>query len=313
MVDSYDSYKTGPYEKLEKGYDRSMLRSKIDPLGPIIAESEKASAIGTDKWIENRQKKLEAFHKWEIKELGDTINKKEELEELSRIHLAETRQLDAEDAKKIWEYKFKIAETYTTKLTTLFDTLNQAYGKQSKSLFLLSKAASIATIVVKTSQGIMEALSKGGAGWPMALLIGATGAAQMAKASSATMAKGGLVPGYSPSKTADNIPLRGTAGEFMHPVDSVNYYGSDVHEAMRQKLIPRELFAGLNLPGAPAPSGASLAGGGLVGGAGKTQFTILNYVDRQELLQALATPEGKDAVFNLLSSNPVALRRVMRG
>jgi len=158
----------------------------------------------------------------------------------------------------------------------------------------------------------MTALGQGGMGWPMALLIAAEGAAQMAVASSATMARGGLVPGYSPSKTADNIPLRGTAGEFMHPVDSVNYYGTQIHEAMRQQLIPRELFAGLNLPGAPAPSGGSLAGGGLVGGTGNTEFTILSYVDPQDLLRALATPAGKDAVFNVLSSSPVRARRVLR-
>jgi len=310
MADEYSGYTTGPpYEGL-KGFARTTLRGEIDPLGPLIAESERKIAAGTDKWIADREKKLQAFHDWEIRSLKTAANAKIQIEELSLKHAEEMRQLDEENTQKSWEYKLTMAEGYTTRLTSLFGTLYEAYGKQSKELFLLSKAASMATIIVKTAQGVMDAL--GTQNWPMALLIGAEGAAQMAVASAATMARGGLVPGYSPSKTADNIPLRGTAGEFMHPVDSVNYYGTPIHEAMRQRLIPRELFAGLNLPGAPAPSGGSLAGGGLVGGTGKTEFTILNYVDPQELLRALATPAGKDAVFNVLSSSPVRARRVLR-
>ena len=306
MDNPYSKYTTGIYENLD-AYQRATTRAKTDPIG----EGEKRSLAGTTVWIEARKAKLAALHVWELKELDKFSNQAMLKDDLLQKHTEQNRKLDAENAKETWEYKLKIAETYTQTLGSLFNNLYTAYGKQSKSLFLLSKTASIATIVVKTAQGIMSAL--GEKNWPMAILIAAEGSSQMAVASAATMARGGLVPGYSPSKTADNIPLRGTAGEFMHPVDSVNYYSPEVHEAMRQKLIPRELFSGLNLPNAPAPVGSSLAGGGLVGGTGKANFTILNYVDRQELLRALATPEGKDAVFNLLSSNPVALRRIMRG
>jgi hypothetical protein len=58
----------------------------------------------------------------------------------------------------------------------------------------------------------------------------------------AGLAGGGPVPGWSPSKTADNIPLWGTAGEFMQPVDTVQFYGVDAMEALRRRRIPRELL-----------------------------------------------------------------------
>jgi len=58
-------------------------------------------------------------------------------------------------------------------------------------------------------------------------------------------ATGGPIPGSSPTKTADNIPIWATAGEFMQPVDSVEYYGTNVMEAMRKRLIPKEMFQGL--------------------------------------------------------------------
>lgn len=55
-------------------------------------------------------------------------------------------------------------------------------------------------------------------------------------------AEGGPIPGFSPHKKADNVPIWATAGEFMQPVDSVNYYGPGVMEALRKRQIPREFF-----------------------------------------------------------------------
>jgi hypothetical protein len=57
-------------------------------------------------------------------------------------------------------------------------------------------------------------------------------------------AEGGTIGGYSPTPKADNIPIWATAGEYMHPVDAVNYYGVDTMEALRTKKIPKEALAG---------------------------------------------------------------------
>lgn len=58
----------------------------------------------------------------------------------------------------------------------------------------------------------------------------------------AKLAAGGRVPGYSPHDKADNIPAMLTAGEWVQPVDSVRYYGADFMEAIRKRLIPRDMF-----------------------------------------------------------------------
>lgn len=58
----------------------------------------------------------------------------------------------------------------------------------------------------------------------------------------ARRAYGGPVPGSSPHKRADNVPLLATAGEWVHQVDAVNYYGDDVMAALNERRIPRELF-----------------------------------------------------------------------
>lgn len=58
-------------------------------------------------------------------------------------------------------------------------------------------------------------------------------------------ASGGEIPGTSPHKRADNIPIRATAGEYMQPVDSVEYYGKGFMEAIRDRRIPRGAVQGL--------------------------------------------------------------------
>lgn len=49
------------------------------------------------------------------------------------------------------------------------------------------------------------------------------------------MAEGGAVGGRSPHKRADNIPAWLTAGEFVMPVDAVDYYGLEFMEMLRRR------------------------------------------------------------------------------
>lgn len=56
-------------------------------------------------------------------------------------------------------------------------------------------------------------------------------------------AAGGPVGGWSPHRRADNVPAMLTAGEYVHPVDAVGYYGTDVMDALRRRRIPREQLA----------------------------------------------------------------------
>jgi TP901 family phage tail tape measure protein len=53
------------------------------------------------------------------------------------------------------------------------------------------------------------------------------------------MADGGMVPGYSPHPKADNVPIMATAGEYMQPVDAVDFYGKEFMDAVRNKKVPR--------------------------------------------------------------------------
>lgn len=93
---------------------------------------------------------------------------------------------------------------------------------------------------------------------------GAGGAQANAKHAdiAANRAEGGSIPGYSPHAKADNVLIRATAGEFMHPVDAVKHYGLKTMEAIRTKQIPKEALDSLQ----------GLASGGQVARANLVAF-----------------------------------------
>ncbi|MDX9788888.1 MAG: hypothetical protein RBT11_19080 [Desulfobacterales bacterium] len=85
--------------------------------------------------------------------------------------------------------------------------------------------------------------------------------------SAVKLASGGRIPGHSPHSRADNIPIWATAGEYVHPVSSVQYYGSAIMEAIRRRLIPKDFFAQFALPASVRRPSYALASGGEVPGA----------------------------------------------
>ena len=52
-------------------------------------------------------------------------------------------------------------------------------------------------------------------------------------------AEGGPIPGHSPNKRADNIPIMATAKEWMMPVDAVEHYGPGFMAAVQNKRLPQ--------------------------------------------------------------------------
>ncbi len=61
------------------------------------------------------------------------------------------------------------------------------------------------------------------------------------------LATGGVVPGGKGTK--DDVPALLTRGEYVQPVSVVDYYGRGFMEALRSKLIPKDLAQGFNKGG----------------------------------------------------------------
>jgi len=132
---------------------------------------------------------------------------------------------------------------------------------------------------------------------------------------------GGAVRGWSPSKTADNIPAWLTAHEFVHPVDAVDYYGLPFMEAVRRRLFPRNLaraLAGATLP--RIPSGYRLAQGGQAAAppvttvkTGDVKLAVVNVRDESQIKSFLNTSEFDDILINRIRRNGTTIRTLIGG
>jgi len=214
-----------------------------------------------------------------------------------------------------------------------FSDMYEATGKKMKAFFYLQKSAAIAETIISTYTAAQNAIRNWSkAGFPGASAIGmgvagtiiAGGLARVAMISSQMIsaAEGGLVPGSSPNDKADNIPARLTAGEYVQPVDTVRHYGADFMEAVRQKLIPRDV--GFSLGGmVPRPRYAFAEGGMVAGGrsladssvgsgsSSSEGLTINNIVDTSLMDRHMLSPAGQDVVMNVMTENRFGLELLL--
>jgi len=125
-----------------------------------------------------------------------------------------------------------------------------------------------------------------------------------------TLADGGRVQGFSPSPKADNIQAWLTAGEFVQPVASTQYYGVDFMEAVRNMTY--------------RPKGNHFAEGGSVGGAaapvnnittkaGDTKLQVVNVLDKGLVQDFMGTRDFDAVLINKIRYNSSAIRTILGG
>jgi len=260
---------------------------------------------------------MDRRHNEEIARLEELNATKAEINEAYRLQELEREELLADQKRAVRRKELQNMNTVAGQLSKLFDQAYEASGEHAKEFFYMQKAAAIAQAIINAHLAATEALALLGpiAGPVAAGAIYAQGMISVAQimAQQPGFDVGGLVPGSSPHKRADNILARLTAGEYVQPVDVVDYYGVEVMEALRQRKVPRALLAGysVNVP-SPPPTPAYASGGAVSGGPGRAEINIINVTDPRELDRYLATPAGQDAIINILSSRREAVRRILR-
>lgn len=191
--------------------------------------------------------------------------------------------------------------------------------KQAKELWEKQKRANIALALINAAQAIIKGFADYG---PIvgAIMAGLTAVltgiqiAQISRQEFPGAAKGGLITDGT-SGTADDVPIMVSRGEHVAPAKSVQYYGAGVYEAMRQRRIPREMFAGMGglRPFKPMQGrfqeGGLVEGGGDVGGA--QEVTVVNFLDERLLEKYLDTPEGQKAVLNVIQERGYEVREII--
>lgn len=262
---------------------------------------------------ERQNKELEIISKSKDKEI--------QLEKYKALQKKEIDQLSFDQHKRLMEARLTLAKEITGGTVQAFTDLYYLTGEKQKEFFYIAKAAALAETTINTAQGISKAWAQGGIyGAIGAALVAVQGAIQVAKITSTGLAEGGIVPGYSPSSKSDNIPARLTAGEYVQPVDVVKHYGLGAMEALRNKVIPRDVFSNMSARLSSIPRLNYAEGGPVVApisdsnnaSGTRDNITIINYTDRQELLSALGTKDGVNAVINVISGNREKVSRVLR-
>lgn len=267
-----EEYRT--LQKIEK------IKEKINNITAEADVRAYSSMTGTGETDFQKQQRaeiaaMEDLHRKELQKMNEIIVAKElqaqkeiEIRKLVFAQQTEMDELLLRQQKERLQKKVELEAMAASTISGTFSDLNTAFGEHTKAFFLLEKAAAIAEVIINTQLGVMKAIGQMGPfGISMGALIRAQGAAAIAAISAQTvqgLATGGEVKGYSPNKRADNIPINATAGEFMQPVDTVKYYGKDFMEAIRRRMIPKDVFSKISIPSYIMKPSHNFNTGGLV-------------------------------------------------
>jgi len=289
----------------EKVYadQRRRVREKEKEAETIITNETYRVALGSmddlnaqltsEMYDLTQRQKEETERLLEIKKEGYATE--EQMQALHLQHMLEKEQLAADQREAINRAAMSgLGDSYGG-FSQMFEGMYQLSGQKSAEFFELYKMTAIAETTISTYQSAQEAykslvgipyvgpgLAVAAAAAAVAAGLGRIAMIQAQRMPAKKMAIGGLVTpqelraqsvisggpirGYSPSDHADNVPVSATAGEFMHPVRAVRYYGIHVMDAIRRMTIPREILEPYINPYVPVPGGAALAAGGYVSG-----------------------------------------------
>lgn len=280
-------------------------------------------AEGLPSYTEGQQQQDSLNLTRNLGEYSAYLQAKSELDEAYQRRRMEGEQRLAKEESGILQNSLAETGSVTGGLAGLFQDLYNLTGRRQKEFFHLAKAAAIAEATMNIYQGVTKALAQGGMyGYAMAAVVAAQGTAALGRIFAQSLAEGGMVKGWSPSKSADNIPARLTAGEFVMPVDAVKRYGVGFFEALRRQAIPDEVLMGIRMPNLPVhrPAHASFAAGGSVSmglqesGRAKekiVEITQINVMDPRELDTYLASKRGGDMLLNVMSSRAGTVRKIL--
>ena len=91
----------------------------------------------------------------------------------------------------------------------------------------------------------------------------------------------------------------------MQPVDTVKYYGKDFMEAIRRKMIPKDVFKGFALPSGIKMPGRNFATGGMVAATNSATYSVnvpvnINGARGIERISGVLQKGIEDTVINIM-------------
>lgn len=223
------------------------------------------------------------------------------------------------NAELMAEVGMNVADYLTDGFTAMFDAWMDGTksAKEAFKEFARGVVQEIAKMILKQMilnalQSAMGYFSDGGPVTPSNSKPGTFGDAVTVN----SLADGGRVVGFSPTRVADNIPAWLTAREFVQPVKAVDHYGTAFMESIRTLKFPKELINGFKFPKASSiPRSHRLAGGGMVAPAGDTivksgdtKLKVVNVIDKGMIGDYMGASEGERIIMNVIRRNGSTIR-----
>lgn len=310
---------------IDKEKDKSNAKKVEDTkaIADFIASIEKRisdeSLSEIDRRYNDSNEKLEKSHSTELQKFRLLTEEKENISNLLALHKVERDNLAAKKSAEIWSRDLSMSKNIASSLEQAFTEAYEGTGEAMKEFFYASKVAAIAQATINIAQAITAALKNGTVlGIAQGAVISAIGGMQIGKIMAQTLSfnKGGEVPGTG---NTDTVSAKLTPGEYVQPKSTVNYYGAEVMEAIRQRLLPRDLLSRIsgNLPKPYSPPRMAFATGGLVQSPKNTQeekqpINIVNVVDPNILDKYLSSSTGQKQIINILAANKYQVKRVIQ-
>ena len=268
------------------------------------------------------QKQYNALASLDIKDKADALKRDKALQDarLAQAKIEQQQEIKLAQAEK--EAKIDIAATTAHNVQEIAQAMYELTGKKSREAFEIFKAASVAQAVIETYKGATAAYSgmttaiPGPVGIALGIVAAAAsiamGMANVQKIESQKMAEGGMLHG--PRHSAGGIPIEAEGGEYIQPVDTVNYYGPHVMEAIRKRAIPKSMFAGMGMM--PFTVGDFAQSGGMVSAGykantGSVAVHIANINDPRMIDRHLSSSEGRASTLNWMGQNKTAIRKMI--
>ena len=275
-----------------------------------------------DQEFAEYQKRYNALAALDIKDKADELKRDRALHDarLAQAKIEQDQEIRLAQAERA--AKIDIAATTAQNIQEIAQAMYELTGKKSREAFEIFKAASVAQAVIDTYKSATAAYSGMASAipGPVGIALGivaaaasvAMGLANVQKIESQKMAEGGMLRG--PRHSAGGIAIEAEGGEYIQPVETVDYYGPRVMEAIRKRVIPRSMFAGMGVM--PFTVGDFAQSGGMVSAGykantGSVAVHIANINDPRMIDRHLSSSEGRASTLNWMGQNKTAIRKMI--
>ena len=309
-------YTSGIYSSV---VDLSTRAIEAARLGQVRFTAQQAANAAIEKENQEFADRESRWNEVSVQAAQDSMDAKNEINVKEYDATKALADKAAEENRQRRDLALQTGAQSATDMAGVMSAAFELSGQKTREFMIAQKAFTIAATLISTYSAAQKAYEStigipyvGSVLAPVAAATAvAAGLSRIAIIASQSFAEGGMVQGSSPSPTADNVLVNATAGEYVHPVSSVGYYGKGIMEAIRSKAIPRDALAAYAMPGRPDNYSGHFATGGSVGrgsvpektasGARPESPRINNIIDPHMFSQFVNSAPGEDDVVNVIS------------